>query len=148
MPVREGTWNENHPGQSIDRKRNNRLGFPTANLKPSCPEKLIPKIGVYAVHVYLGENRHKGMLNIGRRPTLDNGPEISIEVHILDFHEDIYYKEIKIEFVSRIRPEMKFNGLDELTAQLESDRTTVREVLSKQPLPHSEPDAASEPSWK
>lgn len=125
-----------------------RLGFPTANLKPSCPEKLIPEIGVYAVHVYLGENRHKGMLNIGRRPTLDNGPEISIEVHILDFHEDIYYKEIKIEFVSRIRPEMKFNGLDELTAQLESDRTTVREVLSKQPLPHSEPDAASEPSWK
>lgn len=113
-------------GYKVGRK----IGFPTANLKPSCPEKLIPETGVYAVYVYLGEKRYMGMLNIGHRPTVHNGPEMSIEVHILDFHEDIYYKEIKIEFIKHIRPEMKFAGLKELTAQLETDRVIVQEVLS------------------
>lgn len=109
-----------------------RLGFPTANLRPSCPEKLIPETGVYAVHVYVGGMPHIGMLNIGHRPTLNNGKDLSIEVHIIDFNADIYHKEMKIEFVRRIRPERKFNGLEELVAQLKEDRDTVKRLLGSE----------------
>lgn len=112
-------------GYKVGRK----LGFPTANLKPSCPEKLIPETGVYAVRVYLGDTCRAGMLNIGFRPTLYNGTDMSIEVHILDFDEDIYYKEMKIEFVSRIRPEIKFSGTEELVLQMTRDKETVKRLL-------------------
>ncbi len=67
-----------------------KLGFPTANLKPSCSDKLIPSTGVYAVYVYVEGECHVGMLNIGHRPTLSNGTEISIEVNIFDFFQIIY----------------------------------------------------------
>ncbi len=116
-------------GYKVGRK----LGFPTANLKPSCPEKLIPEAGVYAVHVYLGETCRKGMLNIGCRPTLGNGTETSIEAHILGFNGNIYYKDMKIEFVHRLRPEMKFGSLEELTAQLEKDKAAVERLLADRP---------------
>ena len=115
-------------GYKVGRK----LGFPTANLRPSCPEKLIPETGVYAVHVYVGGMPHIGMLNIGHRPTLNNGKDLSIEVHIIDFNADIYHKEMKIEFVRRIRPERKFNGLEELVAQLKEDRDTVKRLLGSE----------------
>lgn len=105
------------------------LGFPTANLKPSCPEKLIPEEGVYAVYVFLNEQRFAGMLNIGHRPTLNNGTDLSIEVHILDFNADIYNKSMRIEFVQRIRTEQKFTNLNELIEQLRQDRRAVRKLL-------------------
>ena len=72
----------------------------------------------------------KGMLNIGYRPTLNNGRERSIEVHILDFEGDLYGKAITVEFVHRLREERTFVSLDELTAQLREDRERVRELLS------------------
>ena len=78
-------------GYKVGRK----LGFPTANLKPSCAEKLIPETGVYAVYAYIGSDKYPGMLNIGYRPTLNNGKDMSIEVHIIDFNDNIYYKEMK-----------------------------------------------------
>lgn len=105
------------------------LGFPTANLRPSCPDKLIPEEGVYAVHVYLKEQRFAGMLNIGHRPTLNNGSDLSIEVHILDFNANIYDQSMRIEFVLRIRTEQKFTGLNELIEQLQQDRKEVRKLL-------------------
>lgn len=73
-------------------------------------DKLIPEEGVYAVHVYLKELRFAGMLNIGHRPTLNNGSDLSIEAHILDFNADIYDQSIRIEFVQRIRTEQKFTA--------------------------------------
>lgn len=106
-----------------------KLGFPTANLQPSCPEKLIPMEGVYAVYGYVGEKQYAGMLNIGHRPTLENGHERSIEVHLLDFCGNIYDHSMRIEFVQFIRPEQKFSSLDLLTEQLHSDRETVRQLL-------------------
>lgn len=69
------------------------------------------------------------MLNIGYRPTLNNGRERSIEVHILDFDGDLYGKDITIEFVYRLREERVFANTEELTEQLRKDRERVRELL-------------------
>ena len=105
-----------------------KIGFPTANLYCENQEKMIPPFGVYAVKVYWNENSYKGMMNIGTRPTLDNGYHTSLEVHIIDFDEDIYNQNIKVEFIQKIRDEKKFNGLDELIAQLQKDKQFVIEL--------------------
>jgi riboflavin kinase/FMN adenylyltransferase len=105
------------------------IGFPTANLDLRESNKLIPSDGVYAVRVEVKGRIYAGMLNIGYRPTLDNGSRKSIEVHILRFAEDIYDEKIRLYFVSRIRSEMKFSGLDELIAQLKRDAAFVDSVL-------------------
>lgn len=106
------------------------LGFPTANLQPSCPDKLIPAEGVYAVYAYVKGRRYAGMLNIGHRPTVDNGNDLSIEAHILDFSDNIYNRYLRIEFMHFIRPEQKFGNLEALRAQLRNDRETVASLLS------------------
>ena len=92
------------------------LGFPTANLRIS-QEKLIPANGVYAVATELGA----GVMNIGRRPTLDNGTNLSIEVHIMNYEGNLYGKELHLSFIERIREEKKFASLDELKAQIQKD---------------------------
>ena len=107
------------------------IGFPTANLDLRESNKLIPSDGVYAVRVEVKGCLYAGMLNIGYRPTLDNGSKKSIEVHILRFDEDFYDEKIRLFFVSRIRSEMKFSGLDELIAQLKRDAAFVDSVLPR-----------------
>lgn len=102
-----------------------KIGFPTANLKPVHPDKLIPGTGVYAVNVEWNHTSYKAMMNIGHRPTIDNGSDISLEVHIIDFSEDIYHQEIKIQFLHKIRDEKKFNSIDELILQLNKDKEFV-----------------------
>ena len=77
-------------GYKVGRK----IGFPTANLQVDCSDKLIPSEGVYAVYVYVEGKKWAGMLNIGHRPTINNGNNLSIEVNILNFSENIYHKEI------------------------------------------------------
>lgn len=104
------------------------IGFPTANISTSCPEKLVPATGVYAVRTYVDGEYYRGMLNIGCRPTVNNGSNISIEVHIIDFSGDIYNHRIRIEFIDRIRPEVKFNSLEELTEQLEKDKIIISKI--------------------
>lgn len=106
-----------------------KLGFPTANLKPSCSDKLIPSTGVYAVYVYVEGERHVGMLNIGHRPTLSNGTEISIEVNIFDFSDNLYHHSMRIEFVRFIRAEQKFDSLELLVEQLKRDKLSVLSLL-------------------
>lgn len=98
-----------------------KIGFPTANVETD-PDKLIPANGVYCVKA-LG---HIGMMNIGYRPTLDNGPQKSLEVHLLDFEGDLYGDEIKIEFIKFLRPERKFDNIEELIKQLEEDEKECR----------------------
>lgn len=112
-------------GYQVGRK----LGFPTANLQPSCPDKLIPKEGVYAVYAYVDGKRYAGMLNIGRRPTIDNGTERSIEVHLIGFEADIYQHYLRIEFMQYIRDERKFEGIEALIAQLQRDKETIVRLL-------------------
>jgi riboflavin kinase/FMN adenylyltransferase len=92
------------------------LGFPTANLNIA-ENKLIPATGVYAVMTELGA----GIMNIGRRPTLNNGTNLSIEVHIMNYEGNLYGKELHLSFIERIREEKKFASLEELKAQIQED---------------------------
>jgi riboflavin kinase/FMN adenylyltransferase len=131
-------------GEVVDGyKEGRKIGFPTANIRPTCANKLIPADGVYAVYVNTidSENEYRpsewkssspflGMLNIGYRPTLNNGRERSIEAHILDFEGNLYGKSIKVEFVHRLRDERTFDSLGELTEQLRKDKEKVRELLT------------------
>lgn len=92
------------------------LGFPTANLNIAT-DKLIPATGVYAVETDLGH----GIMNIGRRPTLNNGTNISVEVHIFGYSGNLYGQELHLSFIERIREERKFASLEELKAQIQED---------------------------
>jgi riboflavin kinase/FMN adenylyltransferase len=105
------------------------LGFPTANLDVDDKYKLIAAGGVYACKVEYKGKIYKGMGNIGTRPTIGKH-DFTTEVHIFDFDEDIYGKEITIYFIDRVRDERKFNGLNELKEQLGKDREVVRKLLN------------------
>ena len=106
------------------------IGFPTANIIPDDPRKLIPGVGVYAVEVIINDQVHKGMLNIGTRPTVNTNPDkTTIEVHIIDFDGDIYGQNIGLRFINRIRDEMKFGSVEELRLQLIKDKKITLELL-------------------
>ena len=105
------------------------LGFPTANVGEVDPQMLLPHNGAYAVLAYIDNQMLQGMANIGKRPTLDNGSKLSIEVNLFDFGEDIYGKEITLEFISFLRLEFKMCGLDELKKQLTHDRDNAKRLL-------------------
>jgi len=104
-------------GQRIGHK----LGYPTANLEIPNEYKLIAANGVYACRVLLKNKILKGMGNIGVRPTIDHG-DLTIEVNIFDFDEDIYDEKISIQFVDRLRDEKKFENLEALKTQLAKDK--------------------------
>lgn len=105
-------------GDQIGRK----IGFPTANLLVEEKYKLIPADGIYVVSILTEDKRElKGMGYIGNRPTV-NGMTRNIEVNIFDFNEEIYGQKIIVRFVEHIRGDMRFNGLDELTAQIQRDK--------------------------
>lgn len=113
-------------GRVIVGKRLGRaLGFPTANMLPR-PGYATPRHGVYSAVVRVGETRSFAAVNIGVRPTVgdDRGPVL--EAHLLDFERDIYGEEISVEFVERLRDEVRFDGLDELRRQLRRDVAAVR----------------------
>jgi len=113
-------------GEQIGRK----IGFPTANLEVAEKHKLLPGIGVYAVNAVVKEKRYKGMLNIGRRPTINSeSSRSSIEVHLFDMNEEIYTEIIEVEFCAKLREEKKFMDLDELKAQLHEDKKSALLVL-------------------
>lgn len=115
-------------GYQVGRK----IGFPTANLSVDNPDKLIPADGVYAVWVTFDGKTYMGMLNIGIRPTIDNGSNRTIEVNILHFHSNIYDKFIRLTFVKRTRPEMQYSSIDELIVQLHKDAEEAETILSTQ----------------
>ena len=104
------------------------IGFPTANIQVSESEKLIPANGVYAVTVNYGTSLFGGVLNIGNRPTVD-GVLRTIEVNIFDFDKEIYGEKLTVNFVKRIRSEVKFGGLDELKAQIAKDKIEAIQIL-------------------
>jgi riboflavin kinase/FMN adenylyltransferase len=108
--------------------RGRTLGFPTANLAPGNPDKLIPGHGVYAVRVQHSGKTVPGMMNIGTRPTFQHSTE-SIEVHLLDYDQELYGEKLTVEVVERLRPEQRFASAAELVKQLERDRETAREAL-------------------
>ncbi len=113
-------------GNHIGRK----MGFPTANIHPLDPNKLIPMNGVYAIRVELRGETYKGMLNIGFRPTIDSAMAVkTVEAHLFDASGDFYDEEVVIHFVKRVRDEMRFSGLEALKQQLQKDKITVQQLL-------------------
>jgi riboflavin kinase/FMN adenylyltransferase len=107
------------------------IGFPTANIKPADPYKLIPGNGVYAVEVRLEGKTYPGMLNIGSNPTVNTDARLkSIEVHILNFEGNIYGKEISIVFRKRLRDEKKFDNTQQLADQMEIDKQDTIMLLT------------------
>ena len=106
-----------------------RIGYPTANLRVNDDRKIVPARGVYAVRVEVDGDVYGGMLNIGCRPTLGNGDNTTIEVHIFDFDADIYDHSLRLSFLRRIRPERKFASVEELAAQLHKDAEEVKATL-------------------
>lgn len=104
------------------------LGFPTANLQiPS--EKILPKDGVYAVDVIVAATKYKGLMNIGSRPTIKVSEEHRIEVHIFDFHQDIYGENIKVDVLKKIRNEKHFASLEELKHQIHNDKLMALNIF-------------------
>lgn len=111
-------------GQQLGRS----IGFPTANMHIPHDYKLIPCDGAYAVMVDVEGETFGGMLNIGQRPTV-KGDSRSIEVHLFDFQGDLYDKRICVKLKSYLRPEVKFEGLDNLKKQLEKDKEMAKSIL-------------------
>ncbi|BAE49636.1 FAD synthase [Paramagnetospirillum magneticum AMB-1] len=111
--------------------RGRLLGFPTANLRLG--EYQRPASGVYAVRAGIDKGGatvwHDGVANFGRRPTFDKTDEL-MEVHLLDFNEDLYGRHLRVALVEHIRPERRFSGLAELTTQITADVETGRRLLA------------------
>jgi riboflavin kinase/FMN adenylyltransferase len=112
-------------------QRGRTLGFPTANLAVS-QNRVHPADGVYAAWATVEGRRHPAVVNIGVRPTV-NGKHRIIEAHLMDFDEDIYGRCLQLAFVARLRDEMKFSGLDALTAQIARDRDLAAWILQQDP---------------
>ncbi len=115
------------------RKLGKQLGFPTANIDPIDSHKLIPGTGVYAVEAIVEGRALRGMLSIGYNPTVNKTPgKRSIEVHLFDFNEDIYGREIRIIFRFRMRDEKLFPGVEALAGQMALDKEQALSLLGKQ----------------
>ena len=123
--VLEGTVVEGHHAGTL-------MGYPTANLRPDCEEQIVPGRGVYAVRAEVDGFSYMGMLNIGWRPTLNNGDDRTIETHLLDYSgAPLYGKRISLRFIRRVRDEHRFSSIEELQSQLAIDADHVRQMLSE-----------------
>lgn len=105
-----------------------QIGYPTANIVIEERYKLIPADGIYAAKVKIAETLYQAMAYIGSRPTI-NGVTRNIEVNIFDFDQDIYNRQIRMEFINFIRADQRFSSLDELKAQIALDKIAVGKVL-------------------
>ncbi|MEO8563360.1 MAG: bifunctional riboflavin kinase/FAD synthetase [bacterium] len=109
--------------------RGRLLGFPTLNVDPRAPRKLLPPDGVYAVEVVGSRGRFGGMMNLGGRPTFGDERR-TLEVHLFDATGDFYGDHVEVVFVARLRDTMKFSGPDALVAQLHRDADAARRALT------------------
>jgi riboflavin kinase / FMN adenylyltransferase len=113
------------------RKIGRTIGYPTANINPLSRHKLIPSNGVYAVEVKIDETLYPGMLSIGSNPTVNEDVSLrSIEVHILNFDNDIYGRNISVFFRKRLRDEKRFDNLTQLTEQMGRDKEDTLNLLT------------------
>lgn len=103
-----------------------QIGFPTANILPSDSKKIIAGAGVYVADVYIQDSRQpiRSMLNIGTNPTV-GGKHQTIEVHLINYNDNLYSKNLRIEILHRLRGEIHFRTLEELSRQLSIDKTDV-----------------------
>lgn len=108
--------------------RGRTIGIPTANLSV-WDEQLVPANGVYAAWAVLGDVKYLAATNIGQRPTFA-GDKVTIEAHLLDFSGDLYGAKVELRFEKRLRTERRFNGLEDLVAQIDKDIAATRRLLS------------------
>ena len=114
--------------------RGRLIGFPTANVEPADPRKLVPAVGVYAVRVGLpGGAVAGGMMNVGRRPTFEADGATRAEVHLFDADADLYGRRLAVDVVARLRGERRFGGVEALVVQLGRDREDARAALAAPP---------------
>jgi riboflavin kinase/FMN adenylyltransferase len=113
--------------------RGRTIGFPTANMDV-WEEQVLPQNGVYAGWAYLDGETFLAVANVGNRPTF-KGKIVRVEAHLLDFDRDIYGQTLVFDFIARLRPEMRFDGVDALVAQIRRDVVRGREILSPLPRP-------------
>jgi len=110
--------------------RGKKLGIPTANLA-IWSELILPKNGVYACKAYLGNLSLVAVTNIGVRPTFEHqAPTPLVEAHLLNFKQEIYGKELKLDFIERIRDEMRFPSVDALVTQIHEDIESAKNILA------------------
>lgn len=110
------------------------IGIPTANLVAP-PHVLLPRRGVYAAKITLPDGRaFGGVTNVGVRPTVNNGQDVTVEPWILDFDGDLYGQAIRVEFYRRLRDERKFDSLAALRSQIETDAVKTREAYPEMGL--------------
>jgi riboflavin kinase/FMN adenylyltransferase len=112
-------------------RRGRRLGFPTANLSIMA-ERVIPADGIYACFAWVNGRRYPAVSSIGVRPTFSER-EHTVEAYLLDFSGDLYGLDLKLEFVERLRPEMRFETLDALVAQIRADVEQSAHLLAQEP---------------
>ena len=126
--------------------RGRRVGYPTANLDPY--NEVVPPSGVYVVRVRVGERMLGGVLNVGFRPTFEDPNEVSraVEVHIFDFDEEMYGREIEVIFVRKLREELRFESVAQLREQIGQDAREARRLLDLPPLEADGPDLRAEQS--
>ncbi|GGF80562.1 riboflavin biosynthesis protein RibF [Azorhizobium oxalatiphilum] len=108
-------------------KRGRDLGYPTANLALAPEIKLA--FGIYAVKLTVDGVTHDAVASYGRRPTFDNGRAL-LEVHVFDFSGDLYGKEVEVSFHGYLRPELKFDGIEDLIRQMDADSRAARAILA------------------
>ncbi len=110
-------------------KRGRELGYPTANLLPP-PSSVVPAIGIYAGVAHLVGSSHVTAISVGRNPTFTGeGAPVRVEAHLLDFDADIYGQPLRLEFVHRLRDELKFDSAEALVTQLHEDVRLTRELM-------------------
>jgi riboflavin kinase/FMN adenylyltransferase len=114
----------------VGMQRGRTLGFPTANIQPDDPNKVIPKNGIYVVKCELEGEVFPGVMNIGIRPTFENKNEQVLEVHLLNFNRDIYGKNLRVEFIKRLRDEKKFGSKEDLIKQMQIDKQLAASVFT------------------
>jgi riboflavin kinase / FMN adenylyltransferase len=108
-------------------KRGRTLGFPTANLVPD-PALVVPDHGIYACHARVGDVERTAAVNVGVRPTFQTGRGLLVEAYLLDFEGDLYDRELRLEFVARLRGEKRFDSVDELVEQMHADVAQAAEM--------------------
>jgi riboflavin kinase/FMN adenylyltransferase len=111
--------------------RGKTIGFPTANLKIDS-ERVLPALGVYVCRSSMGASSWKAVVNVGVRPTFEDGAAAPrVEAHLLEFDREIYGEDLHLEFLSRLRGEQRFNSVDELVAQIHADIGRAREYFAQ-----------------
>ena len=107
-------------------ERGRQIGFPTLNIGVSADRRLPPN-GVYVTRAHVGDREFDACTNIGVRPTFEGDSRHLVETHLLDFEGDLYGELVTVELLHRLRSEKKFNGIDELIAQIQRDVVSTRE---------------------